>query len=369
MNALFIGPYRQNDGWGIASREYIKAIATQIPDLATRPIYYTENKADIDQEISNYEKRNFDSYDIVFQKVLPQSISASAIAKKNVGLSALETNNITNFESITNINRLDEICVPSTVEAKCLRESGITTKIKSISQPIDIDLYKTKHDHKINLPFFTDNTFYFYTIGEWIERKNFKDLIAAFHLAFDIVDDVGLVIKTSEIHGDSQKIQSDIQKITNKLRIRREYKKEIIITQKLTDDDMIGLHNACHCFVMPSFGEAFCRPAAEALICGNTPIVTDKIGTCDFIDNNNGYLINSRKQPIITSEPCLSENFNMYNANEYWLQPSVTHLIECMQKIYRLYKNNRKEYEAKRIIGIESAEQFSYTNIGKKICG
>ena len=264
------------------------------------------------------------------------------------------------------------MCVPSTTESKCLRESGVTTKIKVVSQPIDIDLYTHNTENRLSINSLTKNTFYFYTIGEYIERKNLRDLIIAFNLAFDPIEDIALIIKTSIPGMDHvqahKKIESDINEIKNSLRIRKYYKREIIITERLTDDDIIALHNACHCFVMPSFGEAFCRPAAEALILGKTPIVTDKTGPTDFINNDNGYLINSRKQPVILNQLNLSQEYDIYNASEYWYQPSVTHLVECMQKAYKTYKTNRQEYENKKQLGIESAEQFSYANIGKKIC-
>jgi glycosyltransferase involved in cell wall biosynthesis len=373
MNALFIGPYRQADGWGAASRDYINAIATQITNITTRPLYYTKNTIDkIDSSIESYEKNLYDHYDIVFQKSLPHNFTLNKTVKKNVGLTVFETNNISSSQSIANINFLDEVCVPSSTEAKSLRESGVTIKIKVVSQPIDIEKYRIKTDSVIQFESQTKKTFYFYTIGEYIERKNLKDLIIAFNLAFDNIDDVGLVIKTS-VNGMNavqakNKIQSDISEIKKTLRIRKQYKKETIITDRLTDTDMISLHNACHCFVIPSFGEAFCRPAAEALILGNTPIVTDKTGCSDFINNNNGYLINSRKHPVILNQPNLSADYDIYNASEYWYQPSVTHLIECMQKAYKMYRSNRPEYEKKKQIGIDSIEQFSYTTIGKKIC-
>ncbi len=54
MNGLFVGPYRQNDGWGMASRDYIKAISTQIPNLTTRPVYFTNNIVDVPKDIVEY---------------------------------------------------------------------------------------------------------------------------------------------------------------------------------------------------------------------------------------------------------------------------------------------------------------------------
>ena len=38
MNILFVGPYRQADGWGEAAKHYIKALS-HVGELAIRPIF------------------------------------------------------------------------------------------------------------------------------------------------------------------------------------------------------------------------------------------------------------------------------------------------------------------------------------------
>lgn len=372
MNGLFIGPYRQNDGWGMASRDYIKAIATQIPSLTTRPIYFTNNTIDIDADISKHEKILSQTYDVVFQKTLPHCLAINRSIKKNVALFVLETNNISHSSCINNLNNIDEICVPSSQEAKCLKMSGVTTPVKIVSEAIDTELYNKNREHKIELPSSLNKTFKFYTIGEYIERKNLLDLVTAFHLAFEPTDNVSLIIKTHRpglSPGESLKfIQNQITDLKRKLNIRQFYQQETIICDRLSDLDLIGLHNSCDCFVMPSCGEAFCRPAAEALILGKTPIVTDNTGMVDFINNNNGFVINSRKEPVILNERTLSNDFDIYNAYEYWYRPNVFSLIDCMKKAYHMYKNDKQEYVRKQQIGMDSYEQFSYNTIGKRIC-
>ena len=88
----------------------------------------------------------------------------------------LETNNISKSVSVLNMNGMDEICVPSTQEAKTLKKSGVTTNIKVISQPINVEMFKNR-DTKINFNSLVDKTFKFYTIGEYVERKNLFDLM------------------------------------------------------------------------------------------------------------------------------------------------------------------------------------------------
>ena len=373
MNTLFVGPYRQNDGWGAASRDYIKAISTRTPSLTCRPIYYTNNSlSSIDEKIVEYENSIYTDYGIVFQKCLPHSLTVNKKIKKNIGIVMLETNNLSHSVSVNNINGMDEICVPSQQEAKCLKMSGVNVPIKVISQPIDIDFYKRNTSHKLDLNSNLDRTFKFYTIGEFIERKNLLDLVLAFHLAFNDTDNVSLILKTNYPGNNSKQsyngIKETIDGFKNKLNLKKRYKNEIIITDRLSDKDMIGLHNSCDCFVMPSCGESFCRPAAEALILGKTPIVTDNTGMTDFINNDNGYVINSKKCPVVINQRTLSNDFDIYTANEHWYKPNIYNMIECMQKVYDLYKKDRKSYEEKKQMGINSIDQFSYENIGKKIC-
>lgn len=373
MNALFIGPYRQNDGWGMATRDYIKAIGTQINNITTRPTYFIPNVIEPDNQILGYEKSHYDSYDVVFQKTLPHCIAINKKIKKNVGLFVLETNNLSRSICIKTLNELDEICVPSKQEAKCLKLSGVTTKIKIVSQPIDVDFFHKHSEHKVNLGSLTrKNSFKFYSIGEYIERKNFRDLVIAFHMAFKNIDNVSLVIKTSK-SGMSQKqaydfITQEFDAIKKSLNIKKQYQKELIITERLTDEDMVGLHNSCDCFVMPSHGESFCRPAAEALMLGKTPIVTDNTGMIDFVNNENGFVISSKKSPVILNQRTLSDDFDIYNANEYWYEPNIYSLKEAMLKVFNMAKKDKEAYNNKKKIGIDSSEQFKYETIGHKIC-
>mgnify|MGYP006001391551 FL=1 len=88
----------------------------------------------------------------------------------------------------------------------------------------------------------------------------------------------------------------------------------------------------------------------------------------DFINNDNGFLIRSKKCPVITKNKTLSEAFDVYNAYEHWYRPDIYHLIECMQRIYSMHKKDKQAYAKKQQIGIDSIDQFSYENIGKKIC-
>ena len=372
MNALFVGPYRQDDGWGKSARDYIRSILTQTENLTIRPYFYTGESIDIDPSIAKYEKTEFDNYDVIYQELLPHNMSINNAAnKKNVGIFNMEITNIAESVSQNILNNLDLVCVPSKQEAKSLKESGVKTKVKVVSGALDLEFLKKNAEHKINMQKSIARTFKFYYIGEFVERKNLADVITAFNLAFRNNENVSLIIKSS-IPGrnpsESQRlIKESINKHKEMLNIGPTHE-EYLLTERLSEEDMIGLHNACDCFVMPSLGEAYCRPAAEALVLGKTPIVTDHTGMTDFVNKNNGFIISSQKTPVITGQRTLANSFDIYNANSYWYRPNVYVLVDHMKQVFEMSKKDKKTLEEKRQLGRDSIDQFSYENIGKKLC-
>jgi len=120
--------------------------------------------------------------------------------------------------------------------------------------------------------------------------------------------------------------------------------------------------------VMPSYGEAFCRPVAEALVCGSTPIVTTNTGMTDYINDSNGFLIESTPTSVITENKNLNSNFDMYTAKETWSKPHLLSLIDKMRKVFDLHKSKSEKLKDKQENGKSSIDIFSYEAIGKKLC-
>lgn len=372
-NILFVGPYRQADGWGEATRSYIRAVASTDNNLTIHPNYFTNNYIDIDESLSKYEKTIFNQYDIVIQKALPGCFFYNGSYKKNIAITELETSDWSRSSCVKNLNEMDEVWVPSECERQTLIKGGVTKPIKSVSQPLDINFIKSLSNAKLPLPKSISNTFKFYFIGEYIERKNIKDLILAFNLAFDYDEPVSLIIKTSSQSSNNpnqlrQKIEEDIINIKKKMQTGNKFKKEIIITERLSDEQMIGLHNACDCFVNAAYGEAFCRPAAEALVLGKTPIVNKNTGMKDFINNTNGYLVNSYKTPVLLDNRPLAPDFDFYNSYQHWYQIDIYDLIDKLKTVYSLYQKNKDELEEKSQMGKSNMDRFSYSTIGSLLC-
>lgn len=363
MNILLIAPYRTYSGWGEGSKHLAKSLNTLDHNLAIRPIYMS-NEIDTtfnDSELLELEQASYDNYDVVIQRVLP-NFFRKIPNSINILTCVFETSNIRSTPWWRHLNLADGILVPSNIEKQGLIENDIKVPVYSVSEAIDI----TKYDRPYTPIPELEGTFNFYFVGEFIERKNITALITAFHREFRTNEPVNLVIKTA---GNIQQINNTITNIKQNLRIYHDlqrYKKEQIITARLDEQGMHNLHNSCHCFVMPSFGEAYCRPVVDALGYGNTPIVNDNTGMVDYIHNNNGWVVNSRIEPVQTSQPPIPY---IYTAKENWVSIDILDLMKCMREAYKqrdIHAKLKKDNAYKKAIQT-MMKQFSYQTIGQKI--
>lgn len=362
---LYIGPYRQNDGWGLAAYGYLLSLLETHHNIHCVPIYLSQSIRDINHpKILAAENSHKKSYDIIIQKALPMAICPNNYAK-NIALIVLE-NNLLYSDGISNLQRMDQIWVPSNKEIRCLKNSGIKNETHAIMQAIPTEEIMAIKQQNAKITFsspITQKSYKFYFIGEHIQRKNLKDIIIAFHTEFDIDEPVSLIIKTS-VPGmnDSdalRKVKNDIIGIKKSLRTRQNFKEEVIITNRLSDQHLFSLHNSCDCCISVSYGEAFCRPIAEAVCFGNPVILTNGIGACEMINDEDKLIVKTQEQPVIMEDMSHVSGLDMYNANETWSIPSILDLKKQMRKAFQ---------DQKKVDSQIYLDKFSYKNIGKILC-
>ena len=183
MNILFIGPYRQEDGWGYAAQDYIKALFTTKHYIAIRPIYMA-NRLSKEQPPDDFIKAEgikFDKVDVVIQNVIPKFLSTHG-PHTNIALSLFETNLINHTSWVRSLNQVDFVWTLSKQECNNIKDSGVTTPSICTNSPIDIEKYNHKHTSDITKRYkIPEDTFKFYFIGEYIQRKNVVDLLIAFY--------------------------------------------------------------------------------------------------------------------------------------------------------------------------------------------
>jgi glycosyltransferase involved in cell wall biosynthesis len=328
---LFIGPYRQNDGWGVGAKAYIEALRLCDIDLVIKPVYMSNNiDRNIPEELVELENKKFDDQpDIVIQNVLP-NLLVKLPNCKNIGLFYIEHDNLEYTPWISSINQMDEVWVSTEFEIGVLKNSGVDIPINKVFMPNASPKINTK---PMNVG---SNDFLFYFIGEAIDRKNIGALVKAFHMEFSPSEPVSLLIKTSmggltpaEVRNNIDKNIAQIKEIMGLYNNVHNYKSELLITDRLDDQEMASLHIRGDCFVMPSRGESLNRPIMDALTYGNEVLCTEGTGMNEYSD---AVMIGSYPQPVFTSTKPMK---GIYTSRETWREIDIFELMDGMRSAYK----------------------------------
>lgn len=348
MKILYVGPYNQLDGWGIACYHFIRSLEDKC-DLSVRNIYLSGNRERRRlQDPFPHLQRIEHSYDAIIQQVLPNHFVYNKKCGINCGLPCIETIHDQDIW-VTRSQLVDKILTFSEFEKY---NAGWPHKdISVIGGALDLTQYNKRYNQLPDLK----NKYNFYFIGENIERKRLRTLVKCYLQEFSYKDQVNLVIKS----GTRQEIERMVD--TTKAGLRKfmnhdMYPQVSHIDHYLSDEDMARLHQSCQCFVMPSCGESFCIPMAEALCHNNNVIINKNTGMSQFVNDDNAWLINARKSPVFCPDPPLH---NLYTCREKWFEINEQELMRAMRQAYsgRSRKKGRQEL----------IQQFSYKNVGERI--
>jgi glycosyltransferase involved in cell wall biosynthesis len=131
----------------------------------------------------------------------------------------------------------------------------------------------------------------------------------------------------------------------------------------LGDEELRGLYTMADCFVLPSRGEGVGLPYVEAMSSGIPCIATNWGGQVDFINDSNGYLLNSALVGA-TSENGLAPNFHdLFNSTMKWAEPDIQHLQKLMRHAYE----NREEVLARGRVAREDMLQMTWEKAGEAL--
>tara|TARA_Y100001973_G_C5203928_1_gene339938 strand:+ start:1179 stop:2267 length:1089 start_codon:yes stop_codon:yes gene_type:complete len=355
MKVLYIGNYRDGTGWGNACVGNMLAMNAAGIDVVPRAISFEDTDSDYPQTIKDLEKKhskkseNIDC-DVVIQHTLPHLYSYDS-RYKNIGFFATESESFTTSGWQYYANMMDEIWVPSEQNKQAAKNSGVTVPIEVVPHSLDISSYSNTDGARVQE---MENSFTFGFVGEFIERKNLRALLRAFHMEFGPREPVNLFIKTSK--ASLEVVQKYCGHIRNGLKIRNTYKEEIVIAGMLKKQDYISVLSQVDCFVMPSRGEAFCIPGLECMALGIPSLYTDGIG----MDYCIGESIDSRLEPCFGATETLP---NLDTAETAWREIDIIKLAKAMRSWY----NSENMKSSVRKDCLEQAKKYDHKSVGMKI--
>lgn len=375
-NILYIAPYRQKDGWGQASYNYLQSIIYATNklgyNLKIAPVYFTgqvweslkSKEENVFPNLLSYENNDLASFDTIIQKSLPESLWYVP-DMNNICITVLETQNMQHTKNKHILNRFNHILVPSLVEKNTLEKAGIKRNISNILEPIDCNEIDQYINTNKPLSSKYDTYVKFYFIGEFITRKNIIDLIMAFSLAFKSTDKAVLFIKTSS-SVSVEYVNKTVNAKFKELKHAKINKNIVFLNKRLPRTELLNLHNICDIFICPSQGEAFCIPLAEGMRFGNIPIVVENTGPTCFVNSDNGYIIPARPEICTTDEG--SATLDSYSSNEVWMHPTIYDMSQVIKKASDDFTHNKKYFLEKRKLNKELTNLFSFDSIGEKLC-
>lgn len=162
-----------------------------------------------------------------------------------------------------------------------------------------IDIIKTKQID-LDIP-------YYYTIGDFLERKNFHILVQM----MEHIPNKKLIISGSLKKNYSKKVKQEIEKLNLNDRV--------ILTDKVSDEVKLAYMKGCEAFLFPSENEGFGLPPIEAMSFGK-PV----------------FLYRHASLPEIGG-----------NAAFYWENLQVKYMVDKLNKDMSDFKENKKHFQQK----------------------
>ena len=181
--------------------------------------------------------------------------------------------------TISRLNQgFDGVLASSAFVAKALLDSGLAIPVRAAGYVCDLTAFSVLAARPPGIRG-RDGVFTFLHVSSCFPRKGLDALLAAYAAAFRAGDRVRLVVKTfPNPHNDAAAQVAAIQAADPALA------PITLIDADATPDALLALYAEADAMVLPSRGEGFNLPAAEAMAAGIPLIVTGFGGHMDFCD-------------------------------------------------------------------------------------
>ena len=253
------------------------------------------------------------------------------------------------------LNTVDEIWAPCKLVEDCCKMAGFRGKLHRIptpAKPLNLSEVPTAEFSGID-----KESFIFYSISQWHNRKGWTELLNAYFGEFSEDDKIALVIKTNPINPLLQnQITEDVRIIKSGFE-NKSTAPLVLIPGIISEQDLLSIHKSGHCYVAPHHGEGWGMPIHDAILAGKQIIATKFGGVIEHLDDESFYPIPFSMVPVSGME------WNgVYNSNQMWAQPDIESLKSIMREAYSNNKNIKKNMLINKNI-----EELTFNSIVNKI--
>ena len=221
-------------------------------------------------------------------------------------------------ETIALLNRLfGAVFAPTGFVAKVLLNSGLRIPVRIVGYVPRLDGFTRLGDQARHRG---GDAFVFLHVSSAFPRKGVDVLLKAYADAFTASDAVRLVIKTfPNPHNQTTAQIEQLREVHGNL------PEIVVIERELDEDELLALYGEADAVVLPTRGEGFNIPAAEAMAAAVPLIVTGAGGHTDFITDQDAMLIPWRVQ---------QSRSHLNDGGSLWFEPDDAALAAAMREMF-----------------------------------
>lgn len=169
-----------------------------------------------------------------------------------------------------------------------------------------------------------------------MDYKNCKGpdiLLNAYFSEFSSKDDVTLVFK-SYTGVDVEQSKRVLKDLIRKYRAANNSDAHLLfIGDHVSEDEIVSLHRAADCYVLPTRGEGWSMGTIQSMACGVPTIMTDASAHRSYMNETNGLLIKCKQVPITDANWLIREPVM---AHHEWWNPD---LKDCRKQMRWAYEH------------------------------
>jgi len=254
-----------------------------------------------------------------------------------VGRTMFETDRLPNGWA-ERINKLNETWVPTEFHRQVFEAGGVeASRLVVIGEPVDTDFYDPgREDLEEVCKGFqltparssaaeNEDEFKFLSVFKWEDRKGWRVLLDAFLSEFSAEDSTILYILTNAYHTSNDFERKISEFVASRPHLSDKKLANVqVLPSGIPTRQMPCLYAAVDAFVLPSRGEGWGRPHAEAMSMALPILATNWSGSTEFMTDANSYPISVEKLVTIKE--------GSFKGHK-WAEPSIVHLRKLMRKV------------------------------------
>lgn len=362
MNVAYLGPLKDYSGYGEANRHAVAALHAAGINVIGQLVTYSQESADFGSigKLINQLCENQGKYRIKILHTTPDQFPR--YMEKGVYHIAhffWETDRVP-AEFAEGLNLVDEIWTGSKANQEAMKAAGVIKPIKIYPQAME-----TIRDWPKPYVVPDFDGYLFYSIFEWIDRKNPAALLNAFWEEFDGQQGVGLLIKTYFRNfnlANRRMIKNQIQLMKDKSKAKDP--PPVFLYHDLMDRHQImRLHKTGDCFVSAHRGEGWGVPQVEAALAGRPVISTGYGGVHEYFTNGENALLLPYEMVKLRG---MSHSQRWYDSQQNWADVNPEALRGAMRFVYTHQDRAVTIAEAGREFVLD---RFNLERVGKEMAG